>query len=92
MRFKIVVHSGFGAPEDAIERLAARLGPAREDARFTLSGREIAVSFSDDAPVSMESDERERIGRAAVLQILSDLCERASDLKFDWYAVSARRY
>jgi hypothetical protein len=92
MRIKIGVHAGFGAPGDAIERLAAKLGPAREDARFTLTGDEIAVRFSDDAPVSMESDEREEIGRAAVLEMIGEVCERSPDLKFDWYAVSARRY
>jgi hypothetical protein len=92
MRFKISVHSGFGAPADAIALLAEKLGPAREDARFTLSGDEIGVRFSDDAPVSMESDERAEIGRAAVLEILSEVCERSPELKFDWYAVSARGY
>jgi hypothetical protein len=92
VRFKIGVHSGFGAPADAIQRLAAKLGPAHGDARFTLSGGEIRVRFSDDAPVSMESDEREEIGRAALLKILDEVCERSSDLRFDWYAVSAGRY
>jgi hypothetical protein len=90
--FRIGIHSGFGAPEDAIDRLAARLGRSRDDARFTVSGREILVRFGDEAPVSMESDEREQVGRAALLEIIGEVCEGSSELKLDWYAVSARRY
>jgi hypothetical protein len=38
----------------------------------------------------MERAEREQIGRAAVLKCLDEICERAPELRTDWYAVSAR--
>jgi cell division ATPase FtsA len=92
VRFTIAVHSGHGAPDDAIERLARRLGPDREEARFSLSGREIDASWGEDVPVSMESDERKEIGRLELLKVVEEACGETSDLRFDWYAVSARSY
>ena len=92
MRFSITLHSGYGAPADALERLFERLGRRHEDARFKLSSDEIRVTLADDLPISMESDERAERGRAVVLEILREVCERSSDLKLDWFAVAARRY
>jgi len=92
VRFKIAVHSGSGAPPEAIELLARRLGSSREETRFSQSGSEIIATWGEDAPVAMASDEREQVGRRAVLDILSDVCEGTSELKYDWYAVSAGRY
>jgi hypothetical protein len=91
VRFKIAVHSGHGAPPDAIARLAQALGSRRDDAHFTASASEIDATWGDEAPVSMERDEREELGREALLRIVEEVCEVAADLRFDWYAVSARR-
>ena len=44
--------------------------------------------MGEDAPISMERDEREEIGRRAVLDIVRSVCERAPELKSDWFAVS----
>jgi len=40
----------------------------------------------------MERDEREEVGRLAVLDILQEVCERAPELTLDWFAVSAKGY
>ncbi len=92
VRFTIEIHSGHGAPDDAIERLARRLGPDREEARFSLHGKEIDARWGEDVPVSMESDERKDIGRRELLKLVEKACEESPDLRFDWYAVSSRGY
>lgn len=91
MRFKITLHSGSKAPADALELLWKRLGRSREEIRFARKGEEIAVIWGEDAPISMESDERKEIGRRAVLDVLEAVCDRAPELKSDWFAVSALR-
>jgi hypothetical protein len=90
VRFRITLHSGFDAPADAIDRLEGLLGPSREDARFTRVGNEILASWGVDAPVAMERDEREEIGRRALLDMIGEVCDEAPDLKFDWFAVAPR--
>jgi hypothetical protein len=91
VRFRIAVHSNSGAPPDAIDLLAARLGSARDDARFSNSGDAIVASWGEEAPVSMASDERAEIGRRTLLDIVEEVCESSPELKFDWFAVSAPR-
>jgi hypothetical protein len=91
VRFTIGVHTGHGAPDDAIERLARQLGPDRDEARFTLTGGEIDASWGEDVPVSMASDERKEIGRLQLLKLVEEACEDAG-LRFDWYAISPRGY
>jgi hypothetical protein len=92
MRLTITIHAGFGAPPDALDLLWARVGEGHADARFSKGVGEISADWGEDAPVSMESDEREEVGRRAVLDVLDEICERAPELKLDWYAVSRRRY
>jgi len=92
VKFSISVHSGFGAPSDALDLLWARLQQSRREARFTRATSDIRVTWDADAPVSMERDEREEVGRLAVLDILQEVCERAPELKLDWFAVSAKGY
>lgn len=89
MRFRISVHAGYGAPADAIERLARELGSERDDARFSPRREEIVATWGEDAPVAMASDERQEIGRLALLKILEETCETAPGLDFEWFAVSA---
>ena len=91
MRFRIALHSGSGAPPDAIELLARRLGGELDDARFSASREEIVATFNEDAPVSMASDEREEIGRRALLEIVEEVCDSSPELDFAWFAISARR-
>jgi hypothetical protein len=89
--FRITLHSGFAAPADALDLLWQRLDSKRDDARFARVGAEIRATWGEDAPISMERDEREEIGRRAVLDIVCDVCTRAPELRSDWFAVSTLR-
>jgi hypothetical protein len=92
MKFAVTHHSGSGAPEDALDLLWQRLeGRRYEDISFSRSGSEILARAGEDAPISMERGEREEIGRLAVLECVSTVCERVPELKVDWYAISLRR-
>jgi hypothetical protein len=90
VRFRISTHSGHGAPPDAIDRLAARLGSSVDDAFFTRVGNEILATWGEDAPVAMERDEREELGRLALLEIVGEACDDEPGLRVDWFAVSPR--
>ncbi len=88
MTFKITHHSTFKPPADALELLAQRLGPSRDDVSFAKVGAVIKAATEDDSPVAMTSDERVDIGRRAVLAIVIDVCEGSPELQSDWFAVS----
>jgi hypothetical protein len=92
VNFSITCHSGFAAPAGAIEALWQRLDAPHDDARFTKVGGEIRAMWGADAPVSMERDEREEVGRLAVLEIVREACDGTPELKSDWFAVGAMRY
>jgi len=87
MQFTISPHAGFDAPADALELLWQRLGPRREEISFAKVGMEITARMIEDAPVSMTHDERREIGRRAVLNVIRDVCEGATEITLDWYAV-----
>jgi hypothetical protein len=89
--FRITRHSGFPAPDNALDMLWEQLGANREDVSFAKGRAEISARWGADAPVSMERHEREEIGRATVLEIVRGACDRAPELKSDWFAVSARQ-
>jgi hypothetical protein len=89
--FGITRHSGFGAPEDALDLLWERLAAEHEEASFVKGRTEIRATWGIDIPVAMERDEREELGRIAILDIVRSACEQAPPLRSDWFAVSARR-
>jgi hypothetical protein len=91
MRFRITRHAATSPPDQAVELLAQRLGSRRKGVSFVLVGAEIRANLKRDDPVYMTQDERVDIGRRAVLEIVSELCERDPDLNVDWYAVSPAR-
>jgi hypothetical protein len=66
------------------------LDARRDETSFTKVGAEIRVTWGEDAPASMEQDERYELGRRVVLDIVIDVCERAPELNSDWFAVSAQ--
>jgi len=68
-----------------------QLGAKRDEASFAKVGNVIRAEWGVDAPVSLEREEREEIGRGVVLEIVRDVCERTPELKADWYAVSPFR-
>jgi hypothetical protein len=91
MRFRITRHASASPPEHALDLLAERIGSRREDVRFSRNGPAITASIDRDDPVAMTHDERTDIGRRAVLGAVAEICERAPDLKLDWFAVSPAR-
>jgi len=66
-----------------------RLGAGHDGAgvRFARVGAEIEARWEADVSVSMERDEREEIGRRAVLDIVCGVCEGVPELESDWFAV-----
>ena len=92
MKFAITPHSRSGAPENALDLLWERLeGKRFEDVSFSRKGTELMARAGHDAPVSMERDEREEIGRLAVLDCVTRVCERVPELKIAWFAISPLR-
>lgn len=87
VQFRIIPHSAFAPPSDALDLLWEQLGGHHEDVSFAKVGPEIVATTGEDAPVSMTMDERVEIGRRAVLSIVGDVCEGASGLRSDWFAV-----
>ena len=71
--------------------LGERIPRRRDEVCFSRAGDEIRARLDRDEPVSMTRDERTEIGRRAVLGALAEVCERAPELKLDWYAVSPAR-
>ena len=91
MKFRITRHATGSPPEDALDLLTLRIGRRREDVFFARVGGEIRATLKRDEPVAMTQDDRAEVGRRAVLEIVEDVCDRAPELKLDWYAVSAAR-
>jgi hypothetical protein len=74
-----------------MDLLWQRLGAKRDGTSFAKVGAEIMATWREDAPASMEHDERVALGRRAVLDIVIGVCERAPKLDSDWFAISAQR-
>jgi hypothetical protein len=74
-----------------MDLLWQRLGASHDEPSFAKVGPEISATWGEDAPASMERDERAEIGRRAVLDIVIGVCELAPELNSDWFAVSAQR-
>jgi hypothetical protein len=89
--FSITLHSGFAAPADALELLWQRLDANHGDTRFTKIDASIRATWREDAPISMERDEREEIGHRAVFEIVCAVCASTTELESDWFAVSPLR-
>jgi hypothetical protein len=88
--YRITCHSGFGAPDDALDLLWASLGARRGEAAFRRGVRDIRARWTADVPVAMERAERDELGRAAIFEIVQTVCEQTPGLMTDWYAVSPR--
>ena len=92
MQFRIMRHSGSGAPPDALGLLWRQLeGQRFEDVVFTRRGTEVEANAGHDSPISMERDEREEVGRTEVLDRLREICDGDSELRFNWFAVRPHR-
>jgi len=91
MRFRITRHASGSPPEDALDLLTVRMGNRCEDVRFARVGPNVTAILDRDLPVAVTQDERIDIGRREVLDAVAEICERAPDLKLDWFAVSPAR-
>lgn len=87
MKFRITKHTAKTPPDYVLALLTERIPPRREDVLFTQVGSEIRARLDRDEAVWMTQDERLEIGRRAVLDVVGEVCERAPELKLDWYAV-----
>jgi len=88
MKFRVAIHAGSKAPEDALDRLIGRLGGEHEDVWFAKPGPVIDATWLTEAPVAMERDERMAVGRWKVWEIVEEVCEGIPDLSPTWFAVS----
>lgn len=91
MRFRVTRHSAVKSPENVLALLGERLPPRRDDVLFSSASGEIRARLDRDEAVWMTDDELLEIGREAVLEAVGEVCERSSDLKLDWFAVSPAR-
>jgi len=91
--FRITGHSGAAtsAPADALDLLWQRFDGNHDDVRFAKVDAEIRATWGEDVSISRERDEREEVGRRAVLDVVCDICERVPELESDWFAVSVLR-
>ncbi len=88
MRFRIARHSGHAAPPDAMELLMRRLGAQCDDVSFAMAGAEIRARVGDDEGDPATRETRAEAARWQVFELVRDVCERAPELKTEWYAVS----
>jgi hypothetical protein len=92
--YRITPHLGSPRPRwnaEAMELLWRRLDLSLGDTSFSKVGPEITATWQLDAPFPVERDELIELGRLAVLEIVRDVCRRAPELEFEWFAVSPSR-
>ena len=92
--YRITPHLGSPRPRwdaEAMDLLWRRLDLSRGDTSFSKVGPEITATWQLDAPFPVERDEVIELGRLAVLEIVRDVCRRAPELEFEWFAVSPSR-
>ncbi len=65
-----------------------RLGAQRDEVSFAIVGAEITARLGDDDGDPATREARAEAGRWVVFELVRDVCERAPELKTDWYAVS----
>ncbi|HEV2980850.1 MAG TPA: hypothetical protein VGX51_05425 [Solirubrobacteraceae bacterium] len=89
--YTITPHLGSSRPRwnaEAMDLLWHRLDLSRRDTAFLKVGTEITATWKLDSPIPVERDELVQLGRLAVLEIVRDVCRRAPELEFDWFAIS----
>jgi len=71
-----------------MQLLMRRLGAQRGEVSFAIVGGEIRARLGDDDDDPGTREARAEAGRWTVFELVKDVCERAPELKTDWYAVS----
>ena len=88
MKFRITRHAGSAAPPDALDQLSQLLRPSGDVVSFSNAGQEITATWRESGS-SRTEEELTAIGRLEVLDVVLATCERAPELRVDWFAVSA---
>jgi hypothetical protein len=88
LRFKITIHSGHGAPSDAVDLLWSRWPAGIPEATATRIGPHIAVSYGNYDGSGVGREARLAAERLEVLGHLREICERHPELRLSWYAVA----
>lgn len=88
--YKITPHLGSSRARhsEAMELLWLRLDTTHNQALFAKAGSEVTVTWHLEAPPPVDRGELVEIGRLAVLAVVREVCRRAPELEFDWFAVS----
>lgn len=71
-----------------MELLLRRLGAQRDEVSFAMVGAEIWATCGERDDSSRTRGERAEIERRAIVDLLSEVCERSPELEADWFAVS----
>ncbi len=88
LRFKVTIHSGHGAPADAIESLWERWPARISEATAVRRGPEIHVNYGSYDGTGPAREQRAAAERIEVLDLVREICERDTELKLAWYAVA----
>ena len=88
MTFRIGRHSGFAAPADALELLLRRLGSQIDQVSFAMVGAEIRATTARSLGDATTREASLDVERRAIVDLISDVCDKAPELKSDWFAVS----
>jgi hypothetical protein len=65
-----------------------RLDLSRSDTSFFKAGTQITATWHLDSTPPVERDELIQLGRLAIVEVVRDVCRRAPELEFEWFAVS----
>jgi hypothetical protein len=71
-----------------MELLLPRLRARADEVSFVMVGDEIRATWGEADSDSATRGARAEIGREAIVELIRDACERAPELKSDWFAVS----
>jgi hypothetical protein len=91
LAYKITPHLGSPRPRwnaEAMDLLWHRLDLSRADASFLKVGQEITATWKLESPLPVGQDELLQLGRISICEIVRDVCRRAPELEFEWFAVS----
>jgi hypothetical protein len=88
LRFKITIHSGHGAPPDAVDLLWARWATRIPEVAATREGPHIAVTYGSFDGRGPAREARLVAERLEVLDHVHEICEMHPELRLSWYAVA----
>jgi hypothetical protein len=88
LRFKITIHSGHGAPPDAVDLLWERWATRIPEVTATRNGAHIAVTYGTFDGSAPAREARLVAARLELLDHVREICEMHPELRLSWYAVA----